>query len=916
MIYDFIPISFLGIKLKNNIFGKVYKDVTLSNNKNNMSTASAAFETFLNAHKHDKTSSHSHTHTRIPKADMGIFGGSYYIPDEDLDEFYKLYAEKMKTGRMEYLIEKQRDDNRVICIDLDFKYDPSIDTRQHTRRDIIEIVEAYWRALCQVLDIHLADDLPLTNFIPVYVMEKPNVNTDDEKYTKDGIHIIFCMAAHPYIPTMIHDMVLPILSKKLAHLPIKNSWEDAMDENVTRFKNPVGWTLYGSRKPAHDAYVITHMFELTESSFATADRKVYTFDPFENIELLSVRNRKVPIFEVKDKDELYEILHLKTRHPSPSRASSAVVITHADDYKQFIDLNCEPATADNQRTWFWNAVALMRHFEGETAIKAVHYYSSTAPNYDYEGNKHKVDEWLNKYDDDKFAPTIRFKRPKPQRGICHIKLEEDVVVVEEEIIALSEEEVAKKAYEKLKDTFMSINQQLYGKWGNIWCCNNIAQWDALLCNAIVALKIKHRVIKQHKFGEFQTDIVWCDTISHLHAVHKRVKQMIISNPCDNMYDLFHSSTLGKLCFEDGVYDFRTHKFWKWESDELKKNPVYSCVKIPRNFPSYEDEVNDWADDLQKARLVFHAAMGEEQAEKFLAYLARATAGEIKDKVFSCCVFNRDCSKGVINDWFIAAFGNYIGQADSNALVIREMLGDSEKENGWLIPLQYCRHVFISELEVDQKNSKKKLNSKMIKSICSGGDPMKGRLMRENGISFRLQCALDIMVNDLIPFSSVDVLEKCLMLTSVTQFKSQAYINAEKEKCKDSPILLKSLENLKLADPTIRDKVKTNEWADALVRIMIHYYTDKAAVLNNKEANDDDDDSLNVKVVGRFEFTGDKEHKVTNETLRAFAHLNNVSLSKLKTTIMGIDNRVENYRTNREKGLKCLKEIPPSAVEEE
>jgi hypothetical protein len=32
--------------------------------------------------------------------------------------------------------------------------------------------------------------------------------------------------------------------------------------------------------------------------------------------------------------------------------------------------------------------------------------------------------------------------------------------------------------------------------------------------------------------------------------------------------------------------------------------------------------------------------------------------------------------------------------------------------------------------------------------------------------------------------------------------------------------------------------------------------------------------------------------------------------------MGIDNRVENYRTNREKGLKCLKEIPPSAVEEE
>ena len=882
---------------------------------------SAAFETFLTAHKHDKTSSHSHTHTRIPKADMGIFGGSYYIPDEDLDEFYKLYAEKMKTGRMEYLIEKQRDEHRVICIDLDFKYDPSIDTRQHTRGDITTIVRHYCDALLKVLDINIYDwncdaNNVGDNFIPVYVMEKPNVNTDDEKYTKDGIHIIFGMAAHPYIPTMLHDMVLPKLSKALAHLPIKNSWEDAMDTNVTRFKNPVGWTLYGSRKPAHDAYVITEMYEFTDGTFATIDRNVYNFDPFENIELLSVRNRKVPIFEVKDKEELDEILHLKTRHPSPSRASSAVVITHADDYKEFIDLNCEPATADNQRTWFWNAVALMRHFEGETAIQAVHYYSSTAPNYDYESNKHKVEEWLNKYDDNKFAPTIRFKRPKPQRGICHIKLEEDVVVVEEEIIALSEEEVAQKAYEKLKDTFMSINQQLYGKSGNIWCCNNDAQWDALLCNAIVAIKIKHRVIKQHKFGEFQTDIVWCDTMTHLHAIHKRVKQLVISKPCDNMYDLFHSTTLGKLCFEDGVYDFRTHTFVKWDSDELKKNPVYSCVKIPRNFPSYEDELNEWAEDLKKARLVFHAAMGNEQAEKFLQYLARVTAGEIQDKVFSCCMFNRDCSKGVINDWFIAAFGKYIGQADSNALVLRESNTDSQKENGWMIPLQYCRHVFVSEAEVDPKNPRKKLDSKKIKMICSGGDPIQARLNFKDGITIRLQCALDILANDLMPFSQIDVLEKCLMNKSVTQFKTQEYIDAEKEKCKDSPILLKSLDRLKLADPTIRKNVKTNEWADALVRIMIHYYTDKPVVLNHTAAADDEDESLDLKVVGRFEFTGDENDKVSNENLRAFAHLNNSSLAKLKTTIMGIDNRVKDCKSGSVRGVKCLKEILPTAVEQE
>ena len=882
-----------------------------------MNAPTAAFESFLTAHKRERNT--PYTHTRMPKPDMGISGGSYYIPDEDLDEFYKLYAEKMKTGRMEYLTEKQRDDNRVICIDLDFKYNASVDTRQHTSGDITTIVKHYCDALLEVLDINIYDwncDVNNVgdNFIPIYVMEKPNVNTDNDSYTKDGIHIIFGMATHPYIPTMLHDMVLPKLRKEMAHLPIINSWDDAMDENVTRFLNPVGWTLYGSRKPAQDAYVITHMFEFTDGTFASIDNEVYKFDPWKDIELLSVRNRKVPVFEVKDKDELYEILHLKTRHPSPP--SSAVVITHSDDYKEFIDLNCEPATADNQRTWFWNAVALMRHFEGETAIQAVHYYSSTAPNYDYESNKHKVDEWLNKYDDNKFAPTIRFKRPKPKRGVCHIQLQEDVVVVEQEIIGLSEEDVAQKAYEKLKDRFVSINRQLYGKSGNIWCCNDDALWDAWLCDAIIALKIKHRVIKQHKFGEFQTDLIWCDTNSHLHAIHKRVKQMVIANPRDNMYNLFHSTTLGKLCFEDGVYDFRTHEFVKWESDELKKNPVYSCVKIPRNFPSYEDELNDWADDYQKALLVFHAAMGHEQAEKYLQYLARVTAGEIQDKMFSCCIFNRDCSKGVINDWFIAAFGNYIRQADSNALLLRESNTDSEKENGWLIPLQYCRHVFISEAEVDPKNPRKKLDSKKFKMVCSGGDIIQGRLNFKDGITFRLQCALNILANDLQPFSQTDVLEKCLMNKSVIQFKTQEYIDAEKEKCKDSPILLKSLDRLKLADPTIRNKVKTNEWADALVRIMIHYYTEKPVVLNHTAAADDEDDSLELKVVGRFEFTGDYKNNVTNEILRAFAHLNNSSLSKLKTTIMGIDNRVKEYKSGSVRGLSGLKEILPTAVEQE
>lgn len=389
--------------------------------------ATQNFETFLFTHKQDKSLKTSFTHTRMPSKELCIAGGSYYIPDEDLDEFYKLYSEKVKY-RHEHLTEKQRDDKRILCIDLDLKYEASIDTRQHSTADIAKIVGCYAAALAQVTTI------PADVKIPIYVMEKSDVNTDNEHYTKDGIHIMFGVSSHFAVPTLIHDIVLEHLPPIMKHLPITNTWEDVMDENVTRVQNPVNWTLYGSRKPANDKYELTHVYHLKDHSVEEQD--IMTFNPSENIESLSVRNRSTPYLEVTDKEALETMVRNKvrsratTRSNSPSCAyfpsrTSCVLVDDEEDYKSFIDLNCDPISANKRDTWWWNAVALMRHFEGETATQAVHYYSSTAPNYDYEANKHKVDDWLDKYDDKKEPQTIRFKKPKPQRGVCHIALEEE-----------------------------------------------------------------------------------------------------------------------------------------------------------------------------------------------------------------------------------------------------------------------------------------------------------------------------------------------------------------------------------------------------------------------------------------------------------------------------------------------------------
>jgi hypothetical protein len=527
-------------------------------------------------------------------------------------------------------------------------------------------------------------------------------------------------------------------------------------------------------------------------------------------------------------------------------------------------------------------------------------------NYDKykKSNNERIKEWENfKLSDHKKVTfktlSYELKLEKPQEFNAIIKKYIKVKVSEEkeEGIAYNEEEVAVIAYEKLKNNFMYINKQFYGKNSNIWS-NDIVQFDSLLRNAIVDLKIIKRTEKQIKGGFENVDIIYCNTKNHLNAVFARVKDFIIVNARDDIYYKFHETTLGKICFEDGVYDFRKKQFYKWTSDYLIENPVYSCVKINRCFPSNQDDK-----DNEKINKVFVDSMGEEQATIFLKYLARVCAGEIQDKLLSSLIFNRDSSKGVINDWFENAFGNYVGQADSNQFIVRDMMESSEKENGWLIPFQYKRFMFVSEFSIDQKNTKRKIDAKLVKQINSGGDTIKGRYMRCDGIAFKIQCSTIFMGNDMIPPTSNDMYEKCLQLTSSTQFKTEEQIKQMLEDVKDIPQLYNSYKtNLKLADQNLRANVKSNEWADALIRIIIKYYDNKPIVITKAKFQDEDDESIEKIILSYFTITGKKSDVVSNDVLRTFAINNNVTLKKLKEAINSIDSRVIDFKDRKIRGM--------------
>jgi len=210
----------------------------------------------------------SFTHTRIPSQPHGVTGGAFYIPSEKLPEFWAKYSKHVVTNRRhEYLTEKQLTVAGPLLVDLDFRYDASVDARQHKKEDVENIVELYMEELSKILNIGEGQKKEIS----VYVFEKPNVNTDDEKYTKDGIHILIGVHADRAVHHMLRNNVLKKVPDVLKHLPLKNSWDDILDDNISRMVNPVGWQLYGSRKPGNEAYALKYQYNFVYVKNETQD---------------------------------------------------------------------------------------------------------------------------------------------------------------------------------------------------------------------------------------------------------------------------------------------------------------------------------------------------------------------------------------------------------------------------------------------------------------------------------------------------------------------------------------------------------------------------------------------------------------------------------------------------------------------
>lgn len=212
--------------------------------------------------------------TRIGDTTSNIYGGKYYIERHELDEFYELYKQYVFTNKKyEYLTEVQLDDgNGPILIDVDFRYDKTVDTRQHSEDDILTIIQCYVDNLKKIVEF--TDDIEF----PIFTFEKEKVNQLEDK-TKDGIHIIIGIKLKFEYQLELRNKVVNDITNYSIELPVINDWSNILDIAMPRGKT--NWQLFGSRKPGNQSYQLKNVFMFTfdksDQEFAVKTRTDYDY---------------------------------------------------------------------------------------------------------------------------------------------------------------------------------------------------------------------------------------------------------------------------------------------------------------------------------------------------------------------------------------------------------------------------------------------------------------------------------------------------------------------------------------------------------------------------------------------------------------------------------------------------------------
>tara|TARA_B110000285_G_C15138025_1_gene628555 strand:- start:1557 stop:4346 length:2790 start_codon:yes stop_codon:yes gene_type:complete len=762
--------------------------------------SSKAFDDFIRLFKikPEERDTTTPTHQRIGSKELGIYAGSYCIPDEKMDEFNKLYYESIiVNGNKEYLTERQyMNEQSPILVDLDLKYNPEISGRQHSDDDIMTIIETF------LLEIKNCVELDETPF-PVYVFHKENINKSSDECTKDGIHIIFGIQMSHEVQAVLRNRIIKSLPDKL-DLPCTNKWENIIDNSISSGSSP--WQLYGSRKPGHEAYKIDKycLFQYKNEEFSLEECKSNN-EIRMNLELFSkicARYKNNTVFPIKEqvlresnkpksqtqiKQKMNYQVTSATEHIKITDLTSIEMLDNIIS-KQFSDENLTSTDYDKMKgtheylmilpeTYYndfekWIRVGWALRNTDDKLFVSWMKFSSQSDKFNINDIPEYYDRWCFKFNTGgsnlsnrsiAFWAKNYWEKFSEENNVENkyemIKKNTLEYYVEEALKTKSDYDIAKVVHQLYKDKYVCTNIR-----SNEWYLFELHRWRQIDSASSLHLELSQHMYDIFQAKSFETtnimaqydndDSRWNElqkkTLNILDILGKlkdSKKKGNIMNEAKHLFhkesDNFHQKTDDNpylLGFTNGVIDFDQKTFRTGTPDDFITKTTGLTYIDPTDFDkSIVSEINEYFDKLFPNKNIKHYMWDS---------LASSLLGLNLNAAFNICVGSGSNGKSALMNFMKLCLGDYYGNIPTAYLT------QKRAKTGVALPeialLRGTRFVTC-----DEPNKGESLNVGIMKAI-TGGDELQARNLYQKGnFRFKPQFKIFPCTNDLFQIDAKD-----------------------------------------------------------------------------------------------------------------------------------------------------------------
>jgi len=409
----------------------------------------------------------------------------------------------------------------------------------------------------------------------------------------------------------------------------------------------------------------------------------------------------------------------------------------------------------------------------------------------------------------------------------------------------NDDEASDILVEELKHALIFNKGRLFLKHNHVWM-NDTEYIDNFLLTYI----LKKRMYKKNDNGD---RVMFVQNIKNTKNVKEAVMAKIKIIQDIDLYEKFHSTTKGRLCYLDGILDFIQKRFYKWEEVDFE---YYSCVQIPTKF--YDYFANPDRDVMDKVKDIILKPLFEDKLDRALHFFARAMAGHIEDKNFMTYLGNRNCGKGIIYTLF-KGFGDYVKPLVLNNLLCSKKDVNTQEASRmlyWLLDFEFVRLGINQETPEAEKGLK--INAVLWKKLVSGGDEQTARRNYDRkDTTFKIQMTPAVFGNNSLSFTEQDCKEHEIGFQSLVQFKTKAKIDELRLQGVDERIL----KGYRVSDETLKDKCEGEEYRKAFMMLLFESYKCCKVEIENDIDEEDKYQSITERLLDNYEFTQDKDDMI-------------------------------------------------------